>query len=277
MPATSKSYPFPVLGNEDDIKGLFKPSMRYTLDPTMVVVECDFELSNATIEQLVAQKKAGYLVQIECGNTFYRRTFVTQEASLRIEIDAGELRDRVDVSFCVCALSEINDYSPEGIHPDLAGEPTVVEAGDVLADGGTGYFIADKSFDPLKAPVASFMKVKQAKEKTAPMRMDYGGDQIIIKLSKDDYRNYAYAQKYAVSSLHATLVLPALIDAIYVINKDTTYEGSVWFEKIKQICIARDIKLDDPLEAAQRLLSNPVERGLKEIRNMSSDTDEEEL
>jgi len=72
MAASSKSYPFPVLGNEDDIKGLFKPSMRYTLEPNEVVIECEFELSNPTIEKLIAENKAGYFVQVECGNTFYR-------------------------------------------------------------------------------------------------------------------------------------------------------------------------------------------------------------
>ncbi len=277
MAATSKSFPFPVLGNEDDIKGLFKPVMRYTLEPNAVVIECEFELSNSTIEQLIADKKAGYFVQVECGNTFYRRTFVTQEPKLKLEIEAGDLRDKVDVSFCVCATADIPDYSPDGIHPDLAGDPTAVETSDVLADGGTGSFMADKTFDPLKAPVSSFMKIKEAKEKSAPMTIDYGGDQILIKLSKDDYKNYVYARKYAVSTLHSTLVLPALVDALYVINKDNTYEGSPWFSRIKQICRERDIDISDPLTAAQRLLGKPVERGLKEVRNLSSDNGEDEL
>ncbi len=278
MAATSKSYPFPVLGNEDDIKGLFKPAMRYTLEPNVVVIECEFELSNSSVEKLIAEKKASYLAQVECGNTFYRRTFITHDPKLKVEIDAGDLRDRVDVSFSVCATADIKDYSPDGIHPDLAGEPTSVEKGDVLADGGTGSFMADKTFDPLKAPVSSFMKIKEAAETSAPMTIDYGGDQILIKLSKDDYKNYVYARKYAVATLHSTLVLPALVDALYVINKDDgTYDGSPWFSRIKQICRERDIDITDPLTAAQRMLGKPVERGLKEIKTLSSDNGEDEL
>lgn len=278
MAATSKSYPFPVLGNEDDIKGLFKPVMRYTLEPNVVVIECEFELSNPSIEKLIADENAAYFAQVECGNTFYRRTFVTHEPKLKIEIDAGDLRDRVDVSFCVCAVNDIPSYSPDGIHPDLAGEPTAVEKGDVLADGGTGSFMADKTFDPLKAPVSSFMKIKEANEKSAPMAIDYGGDQILIKLSKDDYNNYVYARKYAVSTLHSSLVLPALVDALYVISKDDgTYEGSPWFSRIKQICRERDIDITDPLTAAQRMLGKPVERGLKEVKTLSSDNGEDEV
>jgi len=278
MGAASKSYPFPVLGNEDDIKGLFKPTMRYTLEPNVVVIESEFELSNSTIEQLIAEKKAGYLMQVECGNTFYRRTFVSHEPKLKIEIEAGDLRDRVDVSFCVCAAADIKDYNPDGIHPDLAADSTTVEKGDVLADGGTGSFMADKTFDPLKAPVSSFMKIKEASEKSAPMTIDYGGDQILIKLSKDDYKNYVYARKYAVATLHSSLVLPALTDALYVINKDEgTYQGLPWFGRIQQICRERSIDINDPLTAAQQMLGKPVERGLKEVKNMSSDNSEDDI
>ena len=188
------------------------------------------------------------------------------------------MRERVDVSFCVCATQDIQDYSPEGIHPDLAGEPIAVEKGDVLADGGTGSFMADKTFDPLKAPVSSFMKIKEASEKSAPMAIEYGGDQIIIKLSKDDYKNYVFARKFAPSSLHSSLVLPALVDVLYVINKDDgRYEGSQWFDRIKQICRERDIVLDDPLIAAQRILGKPVERSLKEVKTLSSDNGEDEV
>ncbi len=275
--AITKSYPFPVLGNEDDITGLFRPKFRYTLEPTTVVIDCEFEVSNPTIEKLLASQKATYLVQVECGNTFYRRTFMTTDSSLSIEIPSGDLRDKVDVNIVICATEDISDYSPDGIHPDLAGDPTFVEKGDVLADGGTGSFVADKDFDPLKAPVSSFMKIKEADEKSAPMAIDYSGDQIVIRLSKDDYRNYAYARRYATSSLHSSLVLPALIDAIYVINnKGSEFEGQPWYNRIKQICRERDVDISDPLTAAQRMLGKPVERGLKEVRHLSSDNGEDE-
>lgn len=272
MSTSSKSYPFPVLGNEDDISGRFNPTMRYTLEPHLIIIESEFELSNTTIEKLVENKRAAYFVQVECGNTFYRRTFTAFESKIKIEIDAGDLRDRVDVSFCVCAMDDIEAYSPEGIHADLAGEPTFVEAGDVLADGGAGWFMADKTFDPLKAPISSFMKIKESPEKTGPMTIDYGGDQIVIKLSKDDYKKYKFARKYAVSTLHSSLVFPALVDTIYTINSDSgQYSGAPWFSRVQQICIERSIDLNDPLFAAQQLLGRPVERGLAEIEEKTTE------
>lgn len=275
--ATTKSYPFPVLGNEDDIKGLFRPKFRYTLEPTTIVIDCEFEVANPTIERLLAEERATYLVQVECGNTFYRRIFTTSESELSISIAAGDLREKVDVSIVICSTEDIPDYNPEGVHPDLAGEPTFVEKGDVLADGGSGSFVADKDFDPMKAPVSSFMRIKEADEKSVPMAVDYSDDQIIIRLSKVDYKNYKYTRKYATSSLHSSLVLPALVDAIYVINdKGGEFEGRPWYNRIKQICRERDIDISDPLTAAQRMLGKPVERGLNEVRHLSSDNGEDE-
>jgi hypothetical protein len=278
MRAANKSYPFPVLGNEDDISGLFKPKMKYTLEPDKIYIDCEFELTNPSIERLISDNQASYFVQVDCSNTFYRRTFTTNQSKMMIAVDSGELRDKVEVSFCVCATVDIRGYQPDGIHPDLVGEPAFVEKGDVLADGGTGAFMADKTFDPLKTPVTSFMKIKQSNQKDAPMSIDYGDDQIIIELSENDHKDYVYARKYAVDTLHSSLVLPALIDALYVINMDDgEYEGAPWFSRIKQICRERDIDMGDPLIAAQRMLGKPVARGLAEIKVLSSDTSEDEV
>lgn len=276
MNVSAKSYPFPVLGNQDDIKGQFNPTLRYTLEPSSVVIESEFNLSNPTIEELVAANKAAYFVEVECGSTFYRRTFSTSEMKIRIEIEAGDLRDKVDVSFCVCATEDIPGYSPEGVHPDLAGDPVDVEKGDVLADGGTGWFTADKTFDPLKAPVSSFMKIQEGTKKVAPMYMEYGDEHILIKLSKDDYGKYQFARKYAVPIVHSALVLPALIDVLYTMQTNKSdFADRPWFTRIQQICRERDINPDDPISAAQALLGQPIDRSLAEIERIM-DTEPEE-
>lgn len=269
MSASAKSYPFPVLGNLDDIQGQFNPTLRYSLEPNLVIIESDFELINETIESLVKSGKATFLVQVECGSTFYRKTFTTQENRIRIEIEAGDVREKVDVSYSVVSLANIPDYNPVGIHPDLAGEPSEVEKGDVLADGGAGWFTADKTFDPLKAPVSSFMKIQEGNKKSGPMTIDYGDDQILIKLSKDDFENYKFARKYAIPILHSSIVLPSLVDVIYTMNsKQSDYGDQPWFSRIQQICRERSINLDNPIDAAQQLLGQPIDRGLSEIQRI---------
>jgi len=275
MSANIKSYPFPVLGNEDDLAGSFMPHMTYTLEPNKAIINCSFNLDNVTIENLISEGKAKFFIQAECSATFFRRTYSTSASETRIEIDSGDVRDRVTVSFYICAIEGITDYDPEGTHPDLAGETSDVEAGDVLAVGGIGWFMADKTFDPLKAPVSSFMKIKEGSPKSGPLTIEYDSDSILIVLSKDDFRNYKYARKYAVSSIHASLVFPALVDALHVMRAHKNeYSDSVWFGRIEQICLERKINIDEPIEAAQRLLGEPVMRALDELKKRISEDED---
>lgn len=276
MAASNKSYPFPVLGNEDDIEGRFEPTLSCALSPDSVSIESRLDLENDTIERLIDQGRAAFFIEIECGSTFYREIYKKHEQDVKIDIDTMELRDRVDVAFYVCATADMEDYNPAGIHPELAGEPISVEKGDVLADGGGGSFMADKTFDPLKAPVSSFMRVKKGNNKEEPMSIDYGDDQIIIRLSKDDYEKYEYACNYAPSTLHSSLVLPALVDALYTIEHDGgKYQGVPWCDRIQQICRERGYDTEDPISTAQKMLGGPIGRGLAEVGTIAEDNGED--
>lgn len=275
MKVSTKSYPFPVLGNLDDISGIFSPSMDYTLTPNQVILDCKFELENKSIEQLIQDGDASFYIQLECPSTFYRKTFSGSEKQIRIELDAGDVRDKVNVTFLVCSNVQISEYSPVGVHPDLEGEPSYVEIGDVLADGGVGFFIADKTFDPLKAPISSFMKINKGTAKTGPMVIDYEDEQIIIVLSEADYERYLYVKNYAPNILHSSLVLPALTDVIYTMKYDSkAHEDQPWYDRLQQIIVQQKIDIDEPIVAAQQILGEPLERSFEEIKKVAVEEDD---
>ncbi len=275
MKVSTKSYPFPVLGNLDDISGIFSPAMDYTLEPSQVTLDCTFELENETIEGLIDTGDASFYVQLECPSTFYRRTYSSSERSLRIELVAGDLRDKVNVTFLVCSNVQIPEYSPVGVHPDLAGEPSYVEVGDVLADGGVGFFIADKTFDPLKAPISSFMKINKGSAKTGPMVIDYEDEQIIIVLSEEDYDRYLYVKNYAPNILHSSLVLPALTDVLYTMKYDRkAHEDQPWYARLQQIIVQQKIDMSEPIVAAQQILGQPLQRSFDEIKKVAVEEDD---
>ena len=270
MKVSTKSYPFPVLGNLDDVNGIFSPRMDYTLTPNQVILDCQFELENETIEGLLANSSASFYIQLECPSTFYRRTFSTTENKIRIEIPAGDLRDKVNATFLVCSNIQIPEYSPAGVHPDLAGEPSYVEPGDILADGGIGFFIADKTFDPLKAPISSFMKINKGTAKSGPMVIDYEDEQIIIVLSEEDYDRYLYVKNSAPNILHSSLVLPALTDVLYTMKYDTkAHEDQPWYGRLQQIIVQQKIDMSEPIVAAQQILGEPLQRSFDEIKKVA--------
>ncbi len=269
MTAALKSYPYPVLGHNNDIEGIFHISPRFFTDVEETILEGEISVKNETFEKYINEGTATYVMQLDCTSTSYRRTFTITGDSFEIRIPAGDLRDRVDVSFYICATRTIDDYDPIGTHPALAGDSSKIDAGDVIGFGQSGWFVADKSFDPLKAPVTSFIKIREGRSKDGPMEIDYD-DSILILLSKTDFKKYKVAAKASsavAGIIHSSIVLPALVETINLMNgKDgENYASFGWYSKIKQISIARKISLAESFKAAQALIGYPVSRSLKEV------------
>jgi hypothetical protein len=275
-----KSFPYPVLSNGDDITGDFKPQFAYSIDPDFVTIKCEFEVTNEYVNKMIAENKALYSVEIECGSTYYRQLVTTNKRELEHKIPSDWLRERVDIRFYICATTEIDAYYPTGTHADFGNEPFYLEEGDVLATGGTTSFIVAKEFDPLNAPISSIIKLEKSKKQIAEMRVTYDNERIIIELPKQDFELYSQIKSNSAEMLHATLVLPVLVDAIYEISGKGTnnYQDFAWSDRLKHICIDRQIDIDEPLSAAQKILNNPINRSLqwrnKEALLSEEDADE---
>lgn len=266
MTGSRISFPYPVLGNGDDIQdGDFKPSLQYSITPDFVTMECGFELTNTDIASLVEEHVAAFLVEIECGNTYYRSTKQTSDRAMSIQIPVSELRERVDIGFYICTTQSLEAYLPAGAHEDFGDEPFYLEAGDIIALGGTTSFVVAKEFDPLNAPISSIIKLEKSTKNNADMRVSYDGERIVIQLPKKDFEAYSLIKSSSAELLHSTIVLPVLVDAIYEISDrgSGNYDGTVWSDRLRQICIERDINIDEPLVAAQRILNYPINRTLE--------------
>lgn len=141
-------------------------------------------------------------------------------------------------------------------------------------------FIVAKEFDPLNAPISSIIKLEKSKKQIAEMRVTYDNERIIIELPKQDFELYSQIKSNSAEMLHATLVLPVLVDAIYEISGKGTnnYQDFAWSDRLKHICIDRQIDIDEPLSAAQKILNNPINRSLqwrnKEALLSEEDADE---
>lgn len=271
MKVNAKSYPHPVLGNGDDIAGIFKVDFNYELGRNEVVLSPAFTLKNKTIENLINKKKASFVMEVECRNTFFRMSFSTDNPAEKFSIPAKNLRERVSVGFYVCATEDIKNYTPDGSHSDYQGMPFEIEKGDVLAVGGYCAFIAEKNFDPLRPPVSSFMSIREGRCHEGPIEIDYTSDKITIELSKADWHNFinVKSQKVAEGVLHASVVFPVLVDAIYKVeNFGSEYNDQNWFGRLEAILDSKGLKNKEPFEAAQKILDNPSARNFQSINSM---------
>lgn len=271
MQVNIKSYPYPVLGNEDDIGGSFSVEFRYELSKQEVALNPSFILKNKALEDLIRKEKASFITEVECRSTFYRNSFSTRKAIEKFIIPAKFLRERVTVGFYICADTNINNYKPSDCHPDYEEASFDIEKGDVLAVGGYCSFIAEKGFDPMRPPLSSFMTIVEGFRHEGPMNVDYSSDKITIELSKADYGSYldVKGQKVTQGVIHASIVLPVLIDAIYhVKNNGTDYEDRNWYGRLDSILESKGLNNKDPFEAAQIILESPASRNFESIASM---------
>lgn len=271
MKVKNISYPYPVLGNEDDVDGRFVPSFRHILGNEKIILKVKFELKNKTLEELIEQKKAMFSIELECNSTFYRASLGTFNYEGNLEIEAAKCRDRVVVKFFIRACQPLSDYSISNCNKDYTDLIFDLNKGDILAVGGQSSFIAEKGFDPLRPIVSAFIAVREGHEDEGPMVVDFGDlNRILIKLAKKDWSRYqgVKGSPWTFPIIHASIVFPVLADAIRRIHEeDEDIESTRWCGRLKTILEQKGLPLDDPFYSAQVILQSPLTRSLITIES----------
>ena len=280
MARGNASYPHPVLGNQDDV-GIGNPRQAladadYSVtDEKVSLTLRGLRTGNPTIDQLVSENKAHWVIRLQCAGTYFRRSNVTCEETLEWHLDGRELSGNCRVDVEVCARERITNYRPGGTHEDYGDHPFELEPGAVMAIAGAFRFNVDKEFDPLKAAVDSIMRVRKGEHETGPFQVDLSGHLIEVALSTQDWDGYHAVKQRGPGLLHATLVLPALMEALDA-RRHPDCKGYQWAERLTSfIDKLRETTEIDPdasaLELAQLLLKGPLTRGLDEFRVLTED------
>lgn len=261
---TDIPFPYPVLGNNGDIVGNFETNIMTDFSIVgLYSLNCNFTLDNEYFEHLIKTQQAAYTVEIECGSTNYRNAFSTTYNTLNITLSDKDVRDTVDVRVYICATKDIPEYKPSGMNADIYGNDSFeIKSGEIIAIHPATMFQANPQFDSLNEPVRSFIKLKESATSTKEMRIDCNGDFIEIELPEEDYKLYRDIHASSPELIHSCIVFPVLVDVLNEVRKkdDSEYCSAVWFGKIVQICLDRQISTDDPIVAAQKLLGLPLSR-----------------
>lgn len=273
MKVRNLSYPHPVLGNGDDVRGAFGVKFSHALFRDRIVLKPVFSLQNKTLEKLVKQKKAAFSAEAECRHTFYRQAFQTFSDAEAFELDAKKARGQVVVAFYIRAAQDLPKYSIDECHEDYEGFAFDVKKGDVLAVGGLSAFIAEKEFDPLRPAVSSFMAIHEGPFSEGPMDPNFEDDKIVIRLSKKDWNSYVAVKNRssAHGMLHSAIVMPVLAEAARIVSgqgREQGFDQWHWFERLEEILRRNHLQEEEPLTAAQKILGLPVGRGLAGIETM---------
>lgn len=260
----SVSYPHPVLGNGDDVAiGTIEPVVTFACSDEAVVVEArGLTSGNPTIDGLVAATDAEWVMRLQCARTYVRKELITKEAIFHAVFAGHELEGRVEVELFVRAARDLAGYVPDGAHADYAGTSFDLRTGEILAIAPSMSFDVDRQFDPMRAPVGSIIRVSKGEHEEGPFRVAFEDEYIEILLSHEDWEHYAGVRERTPGILHAALVLPVLAEAV---PRTAEFAGRRWADRLSAMIEARRIDVEQPLEAAQKLLESPLTRAFAEL------------
>jgi hypothetical protein len=272
MKLSSRSYPYPVVGNRDDVPGAaFQATLEMTTDKEAIYLEAAIKCSSKTINDLIKKKDAAFVMHVECSNTLYRRVFEFHDGGYRAQIPADNVNDAVEVNVFAKASRVISGYRVDAAHSDYGDVAFDVEKGDILAVAEGQVFYLDAPFDAL-SPIGSIMEIHPAHEDgDRPMQVEYAGPKIVILLSKKDFAEYKVLKSIDGMSvaLTTTIVLPVLIEAIRVAQTDGN-DDLRWVRALLRRIEAMGLKCEDePLELAQKILELPVKRTFASARMLA--------
>jgi hypothetical protein len=272
------SFPHPVLGINDDVTGTASVTVvnDENSDPDNYIITAQYQVDNPDIHRLLAERKVEFVCELSCTGTFFRTSKSSSSSPHVMLIPKNAVRDEVEMLFLIVASDHIPRYTNTGAHPDFEGFTFDLQKGDVLAYLGDSRFIAGIAYQKLKA-VSSFMEVTRGDQTDGGIIIILDNPKIQIQLPRADYDRYSAPSivnnKDYASTFHASIVLPALIHALYQLS-DPSKDGineTAWAKIIRFRLDHEDglrgISLEDEnvFKIAQHLLAMPVGRLLSDL------------
>lgn len=271
MKLSHRAYPHPVVGNGDDVvEAAFQAPIVVSNDRINYFIAVRVQCSSTTIAKLIKRGDAVFVLHVECGNTLYRAAFEFSETEREFMIPGENLNSTVEVNVVTQAKRDIGKYRVEQAHPDYGDATFSVGAGDILAVAEGYSFDADINFDNLRS-MNSIMQVRERGDAAdAPMDVALNEEKITIYLSRTDFDNYKVIRSHQVlsASLIATIVLPALVEALTCLQGDhSDVEDLRWVRCLKRRIDHSGLSLDVPaFKLAQDLLELPIKRAFMSAR-----------
>ncbi len=259
MKLSTRSYPHPVVGNRDDVPGAaFQASVEMVTDRETVFLDVAIKCSSSTVNKLVADAKANFVLHVECSNTLFRRAYEFAEPLYRCPIPADNLNDSVEVNVFAKALKNISGYKVDKAHSDYGSATFEVEKGNIVAVGEGQIFPVESPFDSLRKIGTIMQVIESPKEGDMPMKVDFNSDKIVIILSQNDFKDYK--QLKTNEAVTTMIVIPALMEALKQLE-EAEDDDRRWVRVLRKRVDDLELKGQrEPLELAQLVLELPMRR-----------------
>lgn len=276
------SFPYPVLTSENDNykKSSFETTIEAEKSFGQLYINLNCNLQDTKIAELIAEEKARYALHIECPQTSFRQIYQSEQPIITAKIPDNLLRGKIDVHPFILANTKIEDYTNPNLDDFYQGYPITFEKGNILALGEAVEVVLFEE-DEESHNLPSIVTVRRV-EKDKVMTVDIDSDQIIIKLPKIEYDQYAInASSRLKETILSVVILPSLVDVFYRLKDNSEdYAEYKWYQVLTRIFEKNNRPLSQvingtlsPLEAAQMVLQQPLEKAFNEIKKFNETED----
>jgi hypothetical protein len=276
------ALPYPILSKEND--SYDNSSFNVLVIPKksfgQVMLEAEFVLNNAGLQDLIDQGKAVFALHVECPLTSFRRLVKSDQQTLTIKIEEQQLRGRMDVHAFILANERIVNYANANWNTFYMGIPITYEKGNILAFGTAEEIVLHE--EPAKEQnLPSIVTIRRAGNREY-VGIELGTNQILVLLPEQLFKQYAeYGSSRLKNTILSMIILPALIDVFHTIKAEpSAYEDNRWYQVLAQIFENNQVPFERVLndqmpviEAVQLVLRNPLIASFKEIEKFLGQED----
>jgi len=284
MKLSNISFPYPVLGVNDDISpALTEDSVVIKFDksnPTDYGLSISLKFDNPDIHRLINNGYAQYVCEVDCVKTNLRKSVKCNEPDFSFQISRKSISGNVELNCYVTVIKPIENYVNRGFHEDYQGAFFNLGPGDILVGFPMRSFVADPKFDKLKS-ATSFMQIRQDKDNSYT-NFEFTPTTIDIKLPTELFNIFNSGVGLSCAEvIHSSLAHSALLAALYEIN---TYPTSIWAQAILELVKNNTdlrgyyeiddcgVRFTDAIHVATMLLKDPYNRMFHKLDSMNPST-----
>lgn len=268
--ANRGSYPHPVIDSSDDVASGFEV-VNVLVDPTQQDIEISYEVrtDDPDIQKLIDEGSAMHSLRWHCSSTISTGDLCPEEVQrapgkvkLRAWIDQQWLRGDVVAEARVVAAKKIRNHRWSNQHEDYGDSCFELHKGDVLAEGGSFRFNAEKLYDPLDPPIGSCFRFVRSTTLHKGLKVRFEGNETVdVQIpgqTFDEFKLFAHRPDMQI----ALVVLPALLETLHFIktnNEEEPLSDKAWYLAIDGLVQMHGGWDRSPLELAQRILEYPLD------------------
>ncbi|MEG1132509.1 MAG: hypothetical protein RSD77_09330 [Romboutsia sp.] len=232
MRTTYRNYPYPVLAffNNDYPNNSFSYEIKSNSDNNKFKIEIDFNLNCKTLNDMLTNGLACFLVHIECPKTRFRNIYTTTESRKEIFIDGGNLNNKVEVVVSVISTSKNNTFTSDEFNSIFGDNEFSIVNGDILAIAPDCVLTIEKD----ETFTGSSLFNITYSDKLKVLTWEIENSSILIKLPKDtfDLYNSLKSNARARSIITNTVVVPILVEVLTSLKYESTLYDDDFIEKI---------------------------------------------